>query len=177
MVDISRADSAEGRALTMLEHLSAAHPGGDWGYYLESDGSLRDAQVIMAGISHGATSTGLFASRRPFWRAVMHSGGYGAVGSDPATPLSVYYGLSHTDDPQHAGHLSSWESAGMLGAPTSIDGQAAPFGGEHRLITSEPNVYPHCSVVVHSSSPTNPDGSYIFEPAWRYLYGVAELPQ
>jgi hypothetical protein len=106
---------------------------------------------------------------------IMHSGGYGSVGDNPATPLSAYYGLSHTDDPQHAAHLASWESAALPGSPISIDGQAAPFGGAHRLITSEPNTYPHCSVVVHSSSPTNATGGYIFEPAWRYLYGVTDL--
>jgi hypothetical protein len=175
VIDVSRADSAEGRVLAMLAHLRTADPQGDWGYYLNDDESLRDAEVIIAGISHGATSTGLFASRRTFFRAVMHSGGFGAVGDNPATPVSRHYGLSHTDDDQHAAHLSSWQAAGLPGSPASIDGQTPPFGGAHRLITSEPNSYPHCSVVVHSSSPTGQDGSYIFEPAWRYMYGVAEL--
>jgi hypothetical protein len=103
----------------------------------------------------------------------MHSGGYGGVGSAPATPIDRYYGFSHTDDPQHDAHLSSWEAAALPGAPTSIDGASAIFGGAHRLITSEPNTYPHCSVAVHSSSPVDQSGSYLFEPAWRYLYGVS----
>ncbi len=174
VIEVSRADSAEARVLAMLEYLSEEHPAGDWGYYLNADGSLRDDQVIIAGISHGASSTGLFASRRKFYRAVMHSGGYGNLGDNPQTPIEVFYGLSHTDDEQHAAHLSSWESAGLLGSPTNIDGQAS-FGEARQLITSEPNTYPHCSVAVHSSSPTDADGAYLFEPAWRYMYGAPAL--
>ena len=170
----SRADSAEGRVIAMLEHLVSAHPGGDWGYYLNADGTLRDSEIIIAGISHGASSTGLFASRRAFVRAVMHSGGWGSVGDSPATPISAFYGLSHTDDEQHAGHLMSWSRAGMVGSPTSIDGSAAPYGDARQLITSVGNDYPHCSVVVHGSSPREGE-SYVFEPAWRYLYGVDSL--
>ena len=174
VITASRADSAEGRVVTMLQHLVTAHPGGDWGWYLDATGNLRYEDVIIAGISHGASSTGLFATRRPFWRAAMHSGGWGRADT-PMTPIDRWYGLSHTDDSQHAGHLSSWASAGMLGSPESIDGATAPFGGAHQLITSEANSYPHCSVVVHSSSPTDAGGNYLFEPAWRHMYGVAEL--
>jgi hypothetical protein len=169
----SRADSAEGRVIRILQHLTGEHPGGDWGYYLDGD-ALRYARVIIAGISHGASSTGLWASRRTFWRAVMHSGGWGGVGDDPMTPISEYYGLSHTEDEQHPAHLSSWEDAGMLGSPTSLDGASPPFGDAHQLITSAESSYPHCSVAVHDSSPR--DGmAFVFEPAWRHLYGVAAL--
>ncbi|MEM6996869.1 MAG: hypothetical protein AAF721_40580 [Myxococcota bacterium] len=167
----SRADSAEGRVITMLEHLIDAHPGGDWGYYLNDDGTLRDEHVIIAGISHGASSSGLFASRRPFFRAVMHSGGWGAVGDDPATPIEAFYGLSHVDDEQHPGHLGAWDAAGLSGAPANINEMMPPYGDSHRLIASTPNGYPHCSVVVHSSSPMDGE-DYVFDPAWRVLYGA-----
>lgn len=170
VIEASRADSAEGRVITMLEHLVTAHPGGDWGYYLQ-DGALRDEHVIIAGISHGASSTGLFASRRNFHRAVMHSGGWWRVPDDPATPIELFYGLSHTDDDQHSGHLDTWAGAGMLGDPTSIDGAAPPYGDARQLITSVANGYPHCSVVVHPDSPRDGE-DYVYEPAWRYMYGV-----
>jgi hypothetical protein len=169
----SRADSVEGRVIRILQHLTTEHPGGDWGYYLDGD-ALRYDRAIIGGISHGASSTGLYASRRPFWRAVMHSGGWGGVGDDPMTPIMEYYGLSHTADEQHAAHLSSWEDAGMLGSPTSIDGATPPYGDARQLITSEASSYPHCSVAVHSSSP-RVGSDLVFEPAWRYLYGVDEL--
>jgi len=172
VIDIPRADSAEGRVIVMLEHLVTAHPGGDWGYYLNSDGSLRDEHVVIAGISHGATNTGLFASRRPFHRAVMHSGGYWRIGDSPATPIGEIFGFSHTDDSQHMGHLDSWMSGGIVGAPTSIDGASRPYGDTRQLITSAPNGYPHCSVAVSSNSPMDAMGNYLFDEAWRYMYGV-----
>jgi hypothetical protein len=170
----SRADSAEGRVVAILQHLIDDDPGGDWGYYLDGD-ELRYEDIIIAGISHGASSSGLYASRRPFWRAVMHSGGWGNPGDAPMTPLTLWYGFAHTDDPDFDPIADSWDNAGMLGERASIDGQSAPYGDAHKLITSEANRYPHCSVAVHESSPMS-GGSYVFEPGWRYLYGVAELP-
>ena len=169
----SRTDSAEGRVVTILEHLVTQDPGGDWGYYLDGD-ALRYERIIIAGISHGAASTGLYASRRPFWRAVMHSGGWGNPGDMPMTPLSAWYGLAHTDDDSFDPIVQTWDAAGMLGDRTSIDGQSAPYGDAHKLITSTANSYPHCSVAVHESSPMS-GGKYVFEPAWRYIYGVPDL--
>jgi hypothetical protein len=166
----SRADSAEGRVVTILLHLADVHPGGDWGWYLDENDELRYEHVIIAGISHGASSSGLFATRREFFRVVMHSGGWWNVGDDPATPIDRFYGLAHTDDDQYDGILSAWEQAAMLGVPTSIDDAMPPYGDAHQLVTSLPNDYPHCSVCVHSSSPTDDEG-YAFDPAWRTLYG------
>ena len=171
LIEASRIDSAEGRVIEMLQHLVTAHPGGDWGYYLNDDDTLRDADIIIAGISHGAASTGLFASRRAFHRAVMHSGGWGAVGENPATPIDAFYGFSHTQDEQHPGHLSSWDSAGLLGTPTDIDGAEPPFADARQLITSAMSDYPHCSVAVHNSSPMDGE-DFVFDPAWRHLYGA-----
>jgi hypothetical protein len=171
----SRADSAEGRVIRMLEHLVTAHPGGDWGFYLDGSGGLRYDRIIIAGISHGAASTGLYASRRTFFRAVMHSGGWWEVPATPATPIDLFYGLAHMDDSQYDGILSSWEGANMLGSPTSIDDASPPYGDARQLVTAAPNGYPHCSVCVSGDSPTDAMGNYLFEPAWRYMYGVAEL--
>jgi hypothetical protein len=171
IVDVIRADSAEGRVVTMLLHLRDIHPVGDWGYYLDDDDNLRYEHVIIAGISHGASSSGLFATRRPFHRVAMHSGAWGNVGDDPVTPIELFYSLSHQDDEQHPAHLSAWDSAGLLGTPTVIEEVTAPYGDSRRLVATTPNTYPHCSVVVHSSSPIQ-DDEYVFDPAWRTMYGV-----
>lgn len=171
-VTIARADSAEGRVVTMIKHLQTAHPGGDWGFYINSDDSLRYDRVIIAGISHGASSTGLFATRRPFARAVMHSGGPSGFEEGPATSIDEWYALAHSDDSQYDGILNAWSNAGMLGSPTSIDNGAAPFGDAHQLTTSFANCYPHCSTVVHSCSPPEDMAVYQYEAAWRYMYGL-----
>jgi dienelactone hydrolase len=166
----SRADSAEGRVVTILKHLATADAGGDWGYYLDGD-ALRYERIIIAGISHGAASTGVYAARRGFHRAVMHSGGWGAPGANPLTPVSEWYAFAHTGDDAFTAITQSWKDAKMLGATTSIDGQSPPYGDAHQLVTSEPSDYPHGSTAVHSSSPKK-NGAYVFDPAWKHLYGV-----
>jgi hypothetical protein len=175
VIDISRADSAEGRVVTILRYLERIHPGGDWGYYLDDDDNLRGEHLIIAGISHGAASTGLYASRRFTHRAVMHSGGWWNVPPDPATPIGAFYGLSHVDDEQHQGHLDAWESAGLPGTPTIIEDVPPPYGGSHRLVATTPNGYPHCSVCVSPDSPIDADG-YVFDAAWRTMYGAPQQP-
>lgn len=174
VIDIARADSAEGRVVTILEHLDEVHPGGDWGFYLDGAGGLRYEHIIIAGISHGASSSGLFATRRPVSRAVMHSGGWGNVDESTMTPAELMYGLSHVADEQHDGHLNAWESAGLPGVPVVADTMNPPYGDSHRLIVQTPNGYPHCSVVVSGDSPIV-DGEYVFDPAWRTMYGAPAL--
>ena len=173
VIATSRADSAEGRVVTMLLHLADVHPGGDWGWYLDDNDELRYEHVIIAGISHGAASSGLYATRRAFFRVVMHSGGWWSVPDNSQTPVEEWYGLAHSDDDQYDGILSAWESAGMLGAPTSIDGAMPPYDDAHQLVTSVPNGYPHCSVCVSPDSPMD-GGGYVFDPAWRTMYGAPQ---
>jgi hypothetical protein len=129
--------------------------------------------MIIAGISHGAASAGMYAARRPFSRNVMHASGPAGRASDPkATPLSEWYAFVHTEDPAYAAITGAWESFQIPGAITSIDGASPPFGNSHRLVSSQASSYPHVSVVVHSTSPGDGQGGYAFENAWRYLYGV-----
>jgi hypothetical protein len=170
----SRADSAEGRVVTMLLHLAEVHPQGDWGWFLDDENNLRYEHVVIAGISHGASSSGLFATRRPFMRAVMHSGGWWEVDDSSVTPIELFYGLAHVDDEQYAGITSAWGAAGMLGSPTSIDDATPPYDDARQLITAVPNGYPHCSVCVSGDSPMEGD-AYVFDPAWRYMYGAPQL--
>lgn len=174
IIDISRADSAEGRVVTILRHLEQVHPGGDWGYYLHDDDTLRGEHLIIAGISHGAASSGLYATRREVSRAVMHSGAWWSVPDDSVTPVDVFYALSHADDEQYPSHVDAWEQAGLPGVPTTIELEPPPYGDSHRLVATTPNGYPHCSVCVSGDSPMDGD-AYVFDPAWRYMYGAPQL--
>ncbi len=171
-IAIPRADSAEGRVVTMIKHLVTENPQGDWGYYLGDNDAVLYDKMIIAGISHGAASTGMYATKRPFTRAVMHSSGpAGSSAEAKMTPLSEWYAFTHTEDPAYdaiAGAIDNWE---LPGEPTSIDGATPPYGDSHRLITSATSNYPHGSTCAHSSSPMNGD-VYVFEAAWRYLYGA-----
>jgi dienelactone hydrolase len=172
-IAIARADSAEGRVVTMIKHLMSANAAGDWGYYLAGE-QLAYGKIVIAGISHGAASAGMYAARRPFARNVMHSSGpAGSSSGTKMTPLSEWYAFAHTADDAYSAIIASWSSFAIPGQPTSIDGKMAPYGNSHRLITSASSTYPHGSVVVHSSSPKDAAGKYLFEEAWRYLYGVS----
>jgi hypothetical protein len=59
--------------------------------------------------------------------------------------------------------------------PTIIEDVPPPHGDSHRLIATTPNGYPHCSVCVSPDSPTD-GGQYVFDPAWRTMYGAPQLP-
>ena len=173
LIDVGRNDSAEGRVVVMLRHLEQIHPGGDWGFYLNDDDTLRYEHIVIAGISHGAASTGLYATRRPFSRAVMHSGGWWDVDDTSETPVSEFFGITHVDDDQHQGHLDAWENAGLPGVPTVLEDVPPPYGDSHRIVATTPNGYPHCSVCVSGDSPIMGD-EYVFDPAWRYMYGAPQ---
>jgi hypothetical protein len=172
-IEIARADSVEGRVISLIHYLVTSHPGGDWGYYLGPDDALHFDHMIIAGISHGAASAGMYAIGRPFTRAVMHSSGpQGDNDAPKMTPLSEWYAFTHTEDPSYDAIQSAIQSFMIAGEPTSIDGAASPFGDSHNLISSEPSDYPHGSTCAHSSSPVDGNGNYLFDTAWRYLYGA-----
>jgi len=172
-IAIARADSAEGRVVTMLKHLMTAHPGGDWGYYLAGNDGLAYGKIIIAGISHGAASAGMYATKRPFSRNVMHSSGpAGDAKATKMTPVSAWYGFVHTEDEAYDNIIGPWKNFGVPGEPTNVDGKEPPFGNSHRLTTSAASGYPHVSTCVHSESPKDGSGNYVFEPVWRYIYGA-----
>jgi hypothetical protein len=175
-ISIARADSVEGRVVTMIHHLEMAHPGGDWGYYLGADDALRYDQMIIAGISHGAASAGMYAIGRPFTRCVMHSSGpQGDNQATKMTPLSEWYAFTHTADPAYDAIASALDNFRVPGEPASIDGATAPFGESHQLTSAAESEYPHGSTCAHSSSPRDENDNYLFDAAWRYLYGAPVL--
>ncbi len=174
-IDISVADSIEGRVVAALAFVQASNPEGDWTYYLDGDAPRWD-RIIVSGISHGASTSGVIGIHRNVDRVVMLSGPLDSnqawLSNPPITPLERFWGFTHTDDDQHAGHLVSFETMGILGEPVSVDDISAPFEESHRLITSAPTDDGHGSTQAGGSSPTNPDDSYVFLPVWQTLYGA-----
>ena len=173
VIDIAPADSIETRIVKGLEHLATLNPAGDWGWFVVGGQPRWDA-IVISGISHGASSSGLIGHVRRVDRSVMLSGPFDTdqawLAESSLTPADRFFGFSHTADSQHAGHLAAWGTMGLTGTATSIDGATPPYGGSHRLITSAATTDGHSSVQAGGSSPM--DGSdYVFEPAWRILYG------
>lgn len=174
-IEIAPRDSVEGRVVALLQHLQTENPAGDWGFFLGEAAPLRYSSLIIAGISHGAASSGMYATRRPVTRCVMHSSGpAGDTAEAKMTPLSAWYSLTHTEDPDYdaiSGSLQNWQ---IPGTPTTLDDAAFPFGESHQLITSAESTYPHCSTAVSSFSPVDANDDYLFDAAWRYLYGAPQ---
>jgi hypothetical protein len=151
-ISMTPADGVAQRTQKALQYLHAEFPDEDWGYYLQSDGSVRWSDVIFTGFSHGGSNAARFAMLVRASRVVSLSaprenqcvrsdpancGGVVAtwLGETPATPRDRFFALSGRTDDQHLQHLFAMEKLGYAGSPTSIDGAAAPYGGSHRLIT------------------------------------------
>jgi len=174
VVTIPPPDSIETRVVKMLEHLQTLHPGGDWQYFIE-DGAPRWSEIVISGISHGASSSGVIGIHRDVERVVMLSGpldsGQAWLTSAPLTPIDRFWAFTHTADPQHPGHLQSFADMMLPGEPAVVDGVAPPYMDSHRLVTSAATGDGHTSTQAGGSSPEEAD-VYVFEPVWRTMYGA-----
>ncbi len=175
VTNITPPDSIETRVVRALEHLQAVHPGGDWQYYLDA-GKPRWNKIVISGISHGASSSGVIAMVREVDRAVMLSGpldsGQAWLKGAPLTTIDRFYGFTHTLDPQHPGHLQSFTDLLLPGDPVVIDGAAAPYGDSRRLVSTAPTGDGHGATQAGGASPKDNDDAYLFLPVWRTMYGA-----
>lgn len=173
VIDVKPADAIEPRIVAALKFLATKHPGGDWTYFLEGD-KPRWSKIVIAGISHGASSAGIIGMVRKVDRVVMLSGPLDSkqawLEKTPVTEIDRFFGFTHTADSQHAGHLAAFETMGLPGAVTSVDDASPPYGGSHRLKTSAPSSNGHSSTQPGSASPKS-GGAYVFLPVWKYLFG------
>jgi hypothetical protein len=182
-VDLSKPDGMKERAREFVKWLSKKHPAGKWGQFLSADGKdLRWDKVIVAGSSHGSTTSARFAKHQKVARVVMLCGPrdqYQTWQSLPsATPENRYFGFSHVlDGGWTADHYCrSWELLGLhhYGPIVNVDDIRAPYGNSRRLITSLDvgnNVKrAHSAVTPGSSTPKNKDGILAYENVWRYLF-------
>jgi hypothetical protein len=178
-IKISRGNSIEERVTRMLEFLATDMPEGDWGFFLDGDLPRWD-RITISGTSHGASTSGLIGMIRKTERVVMLSGPSDNIQGQPAawtrrtplTPIARFFGFSHTADQQLPDHLRDFEAMRLIGTPSSVDGAQAPFAGSHRLTTSAESTDGHSSTKAGTSSPLNADGTFAFDPVWRFLYDV-----
>lgn len=174
VIDVGPPDSIETRVVRALEHLQAVHPGGDWQYFLEN-GQPRWGKIVISGISHGASTSGVIGMVREVDRAVMLSGpldsGQAWLKGVPLTAIDRFFGFTHTADGQHPGHLQSFADMMLPGEPVVVDGAAPPYQDSHRLVTSAATGDGHGSTQAGGASPKDGD-VYVFAPVWRYMYGA-----
>lgn len=175
VIDIAPPDSMERRIVRGLQHLASMHPGGDWSFFVDGD-SPRWSAIVISGISHGASSSGIIGMVRSAARVVMLSGpldtGQAWLEMTPMTPIDRFYGFTHTGDEQHPGHLEAFATMMLAGEPVVVDGASPPYDGSHRLVSSADTSDGHGSTQAGGSSPRT-GGEYAFMPVWRVMYGVA----
>ena len=181
--EIQPPDGMKERARQFLLWLTKKHPAGKWEQFLTVDRKdIRWEKVIMAGSSHGSTTSARFAKHQKVARVVMLCGPrdqYQTWQSLPsATPQNRYFGFSHVlDGGWTADHYCrSWELLGLhhYGPIVNVDNTKPPYANTRRLITAwdvQGNAKKAHSVVTpRKSGPKHPDGSLAYEDVWRYLF-------
>lgn len=181
-VDIPKPDGMMERALQFVKWLDRENPQGNWGYFLTADRKdLRWEHVIMAGSSHGSTTSARFAKYKKVSRVVAFCGPrdqYQTWQKLPsATPENRYFGFSHVLDGGWVGdhYCRSWELLGMhkFGPIIDVDKQKLPYGNTRRLITQfdvKGDARRAHSSVVPGRSAYSIKNKYQHEDVWRYLF-------
>lgn len=182
-LDLAQPDGMKERAYRFVKWLARENPQGKWESFLTDDGeALRWDDVIMAGSSHGSTTSARFALHQKVGRVVMFCGPRDQYQNwqklPSATPTNRFFSFSHVLDrgwvEDH--YCRSWELLGLHnhGPIIDVDEVAPPFDNSRRLITrcdvgGDPG-RAHSSVVPGRSACKNASGEYVHEPVWRYLF-------
>ncbi len=174
-IAIQPADSIEQRISNGLRHLEEVDPGHGWITFLAEDGRPDWEKIVLTGHSHGASTAALIGKTHDVQRIVLLSGPYD-VGQawleEPGmTAAERQFGLTHSADKQHAGHLAAFAALGLPGPEVDVDQVPPPYEQSHRLVTGVTSEKPHSAVYAGKMSPET-DGVFVLEPVWRYLYGA-----
>lgn len=182
-VEIPGPDGMMERAFQFVKWLNKTNPQGKWNYFInDSNDGLRWDKVIMAGSSHGSTTSARFAKHQKVDRVVMFCGPRDQYeswqGLPSATPVNRYFGFSHVLDTGWSGdhYCRSWQLLGMneFGPIVNVDKVAAPFGNSRRLITDadvrNDDRRAHSSVVPGGAAVKDASGKFVHEAVWHYLF-------
>lgn len=184
--NIQKPDGMMARAVSFVQWLSQENPGGKWDFFLTDDRSdLRWERVVMAGASHGSTTSARFAKYQKVRRVVMLCGprDQHQVWQDlpSVTPKDRYFGFSHVLDMgwEENHYPRSWKMLGLeaFGPIVNVDLESPPYKGSRQLI-SKIDVggsanRAHSAVQPGSAAPKNDGGEFLYEPVWRYLFTYA----
>ncbi|MDA7892329.1 hypothetical protein OAE72_00530 [Akkermansiaceae bacterium] len=181
--DIAVRDSIKGRALSFVKYLDKENPEGNWGQFLNKNKTDLDwEKVILTGASHGSTTASRLAKHTKVARVVAFCGPrdqYQAWQGLPSkTPANRFFGFSHVKDMgwEEFHYQRSWEMLGLhkFGPIVDVDKTNAPYGNTRRLVTdfdvnNDAN-RAHSSVTPGSRSFKGPNGRFMHEEVWRYLF-------
>ena len=182
-IDIPKPDGMMERSLQFVKWLAKEHPAGKWEQFLTDDRQdLRWERVIMAGSSHGSTTSARFAIHQRVDRVVMFCGPRDQLetwqGLPSATPANRFFGFSHVLDGGWTGdhYCRSWELLGLnkFGPIVDVDKTPPPFGNSRRLITAadvgNDAKRAHSSVTPGRAAVKDSQDRFLHEDVWRYLF-------
>ena len=181
-VNIAKTDSMMERAYQFVKYLSKKNPEGKWEQYISEDGKgLRWDNVIMAGASHGSTTSARFAKYKKVSRVVMFSGPRDQTqiwqSRKSATPANRFFGFTHVLDAGWPDHYErSWKMLGMaeFGPIVNVDEAKAPYKNSRQLITKADvgnnAKRAHSASTPGKSSVKDKNGKYLYEDVWKYLF-------
>lgn len=182
-IDIPHADGMTQRALHFVKWLAKTNPQGGWQQFLTADGNdLVWEKVIIAGSSHGSTTSARFALHQKVGRVVMFSGPRDQLENwytlPSATPKNRFFGFTHVLDTGWIGdhYCRSWELLGLneFGPVVNVDETPYPYGNSRRLITNADvnrnKDRAHSASVPGRAAVKDAAGQMIHEQVWRYLF-------
>jgi hypothetical protein len=147
----ARFDSIEERVIKGIQYLTVHDPGGDWGWFLNQDGTMRWSDGCFIGYSYGASHLAVIARYVRIGLGVSVSGPQAEGHPDAtwlkvpsATPVERMFAMWGTQDepaPTANGYASHYTtttmSLGYIGdvVHTTVGGAPGtpPWGGSHRI--------------------------------------------
>ncbi|ULQ48208.1 hypothetical protein JN531_007905 [Flagellatimonas centrodinii] len=179
LVEVSPAESVQGRLTALLDYLEVEVPLVQWGDLQLADGTPDWAQMTLTGHSQGAGHAAYIAQQQPVFRVVMLSGTEPAFWTAPndITSRDAFYGFAHLQDPGYAGISLSWRFLGIPGEPAEVDNVLPQVPDSQRLYTardecngfSTPQAYHGCTAV-DVFLPSDALNRPVFLPLWRVWY-------
>jgi len=150
-VTVNKGESIAERTLAAIQAGIAQDPGGDWGYYLNADGSVRWTDVFIMGYSWGAQSAAMIASYVRFGRVFCASGPQAEqfpnadwITHKWATPADRLFMIVGFNEPYPSmdkvdiapntvtSMIDTVTKAGWIGPPVNVlPGDKGPYTGKH----------------------------------------------
>ncbi len=183
LIEIPEPDGLMERSYQFVKYLDKKNPEGNWKQFLSRDGTGLDwEKVILSGASHGSTTSARLAKEIKVGRVVMLSGPRDQTekwqSGRSATPPERFFGFTHVLDSGWGAHhyCRSWLMLDLhkFGPIVNIDESEPPYENTRRLITnadvSGKADRAHGASTPGGASPKGPDGKFLYEDVWKYLY-------
>jgi hypothetical protein len=174
---VAAGSSIVDETLAAINHALTADPGGDWGYFLNSDGTLRTSDVWVVGYSWGSQTWAMISAYVPFGRVITTSGpqdegfpnALWITQPDPnGTPGDRKYMLvgfnnaypsTASSDSEVMGMVTTVTKGGWIGPPTNIlptsPGPYTPAQHLFAMIGGNGGVTPGGHTVFCNDNPAN----------------------